>query len=322
MATHVWNPLRRPNLGMADSISEMILAEEWRTPNFLTDVRDSHTLLLASDYGGEHATANYSTISILIAGLDSIQASWEPQRRNVRLQFANDGRRLSYKRLGDRQRARMLQPFLAVANGISGVIATFLIDRRIQSIFRPDDSPGTPVVIDRSQWKPKTLEKLLRVSHLGALLIAGLSRRGQHVLWISDQDAIAANLERHKEATDTIASVLAGYLPHPLGHIRIGTAQSDDGSKSIEDLLAIPDIAAGAWAEVSKSVSSRLGRVAHGVNVLATDNLLPKAHDILLWLSEKQHRRKRITVVVEYVPPEQFKAHLLDSFVEPSTMVL
>src|SRR5690606_15885909 len=101
---------------------------------------------------------------------------------------------------------------------------------------------------------------------LGSLLIAGLSRERQNVLWISDQDAIAANLDRHKQATNAIASVLSGYLPHPLGHIRIGTAQSDDGSKAIEDLLAIPDIAAGAWSEVCNSVSSRFGRVAHGVN--------------------------------------------------------
>lgn len=304
---------------MADSISEMILAEEWRNSDFLTDVRSSNTLFLASDYGGEHATANYQTISILVAGLDSIQSSWETQRRSIRSQFASDGRRLSYKRLGDHQRARMLRPFLAAANDIQGVVATFLIDRRIKSFFQPSDGPDDQDVIDRSKWKSKALEKLLRVSHLGSLLIAGLSRQGQHVLWISDQDAIVANLEKHKQATNAIASVLTGYLPHPLGHIRIGTAQSDDGSKCIEDLLAIPDIAAGAWSEISSSLSGRFGRVAHGINVLATESLLPKAHDILLWHSDNRHSLKRFAVVVEHVPPDQFKAHLLHSFIETET---
>ncbi|MEZ6052590.1 MAG: hypothetical protein R3C02_14580 [Planctomycetaceae bacterium] len=191
-----------------------------------------------------------------------------------------------------------------------------MVDRRIKSFFCPDDVAIGSDVFDRTTWKPKTLEKLLRVSHLGALLIAGLSRSKQHIFWISDQDAITANLEKHKQATNAIASVLTGYLPHQLGHIRIGTAQSDDGSMSIEDILAIPDIAAGAWSEISTSVSSRLGRVAHSVDVLATDNLLPKAHDILLWHSENQHNLKRIAVVIEHVPHDQFKAHLLHSFVE------
>ena len=115
--------------------------------------------------------------------------------------------------------------------------------------------------------------------------------------------------------------MLSGYLPHALGHIRVATAQSDDGSLSIEDVLAIPDIAAGAWGEISSNVARRLGRVAHAANVLATDNLLPKAHEILLWLSDNQHSLKRIAFVIEHVPPDQFKAHMIHSFVEPTTVI-
>lgn len=225
---------------------------------------------------------------------------------------------MSYKNLGDRQRAKMLPPFLAAANNIPGVLTTFIIHRQIKSFFYSDGGDDDELVIDRNRWKPKTFEKLLRVAHLGSLLIAGLSREMQNILWVTDHDAIASNREKHAEATNAIASVLAGYLPHRLGHIRVATAQSDDGSLNIEDLLAIPDIAAGAWGEVSTNVSGRLGKVAHGANILATDNLLPKAHDILLWLADTRHNLKRIAFVIEHVPLNQFKAYMLHSFVEPA----
>jgi len=147
MIDPVWRPLRRPHLGMADSISEIFYAEEWRTPRFFTDVRSSAILFLASDYGGEHRTAAYQTISILVAAFDSIQVSWEPLRRSIRSLFAGDGRRLSYKRLGDRQRAKMLRPFLGAANHIQGILAIFLIDRRIRTFFQQDANPEEEGVI-------------------------------------------------------------------------------------------------------------------------------------------------------------------------------
>lgn len=321
MNPHVWKPLRRPNLGMANSISDMILAEEWRSPGLLTDLRRTPTLLVASDYGGEHASADYQTISVLLADWMGLVTSWEPKRRDVRLRFANDGRRLSYKRLGDRQRGKMLLPFLGAANHLPGILATFLIDRRIKSFFRSDSETSDNLVVDRSTWKSKTFEKLLRVAHLGALLIAGMSSERQNILWVTDHDAIAANLKKHTEATNVIGSVLEGYLSHSLGHIRLATAQSDDGSLSIEDILAIPDIAAGAWGDIASNLANRLGRVAHAANVLATDNLLPKAHEILLWLSDNRHSLKRLAFVIEHVPPTEFKAHMVHSFVEPTVVL-
>lgn len=321
MMTHAWRALRRPNLGMADSISDMIATEEWRSPGLLTDLRASPTLLVASDYGGEHASAYYQTISLLVADMRGVVASWDLTRRKLRSRFASDGRRLSYKKLGDRQRARMLLPFLAAANQLPGVIATFLIDRRIETFFSSDIDITGELVIDSTYWKPKAFEKLLRVAHFGSLLIAGMSSQGQNILWITDQDAITANLKKHTEATKVIASVLSGYLSHSVGHIRIGTAQSDDGSLNIEDLLAIPDVVAGAWAEVSSHVARRFGRLAHPVHVMATKNLLRKAHEILLWHSEARHSLKRIAFVIEHVPPDRFKAHMIHSLVETSTVI-
>jgi len=175
------------------------------------------TLLVASDYGGEHARAEYQTISVLLADLRGLIASWEPRRRDVRSRFANDGRRLSYKKLGDRQCAKMLLPFLSAANYLPGIVATFLIDRRIKSFFRVARDRTEDLVVDPTTWKPKAFEKLLRVAHLGSLLIAGMSCERQNILWVTDHDAIAANLKKHAEATNVIASVLSGYLQHSLG---------------------------------------------------------------------------------------------------------
>jgi hypothetical protein len=49
--------------------------------------------------------------------------------------------------------------------------------------------------------------------------------------------------------TDFFAHVCAGHGGPMMGHLRCGTAKSDDGSLQLEDLVAIPDLAAGASAE-------------------------------------------------------------------------
>ena len=59
-------------------------------------------------------------------------------------------------------------------------------------------------------WKIIPFERLTRVGLLGSMLIAAMSAPRQNVLWFTDQDAIAPNVARLREAT----AVTAHYVAH------------------------------------------------------------------------------------------------------------
>jgi hypothetical protein len=87
---------------------------------------------------------------------------------------------------------------------------------------------------------------MLRVVHIVSFFLAGLSRAHQNVIWITDEDEIAANDNRMRELTNLFGNISSHYLPHSMGHFRCGTMKSDDGSRQLEDLASIPDLVAGA----------------------------------------------------------------------------
>ena len=308
----VWKPLNRPELGMLNTISDSIRSEEWRNPELLTTVRQGPSLIVASDYGGEHGSALYSTISMLVADWQFLWY-WHEQSQKLRKHILKDSRRLSFKNVIEGRRSRMLVPFLRVCNTIPGLLATFVVDKRIKSFFQDsdDDSEISPDVVDHCKWRPRSFEKLCRVAHFGSLLIAGLSAPHQHVLWVTDEDEITANLTKHREATNVFAHCMSQCLSHPMGHFRLATTKSDDGSRSLEDLVTIPDLAAGSLAEVATCSASDGGLCHSGLLKPLSDDVSDKAHAILAWLAEQQHPLKRVTFLIEHVPPDGFKSHLL-----------
>ena len=241
----LWNLPSRPELGLIGRISEMLRREGEKGPSRLP-VLSSEWLLVASDYSGQHASAPYEGYSILLGDFGQC-SSWYAARSRVRSSLLSDGRRLAYKNLRDRRQEMALIPFLNAADDIPGVLLTVLVDRQIDNLFRFDEEDLTePNIGPLARWPRTTLEKMLRVVHLISLLLAGLSKPGQNVVWITDQDEIAANETRLNELLIAFRNVASNYLSHGLGHLRIGTTDVDDGSRDIEDLASVADLAAGA----------------------------------------------------------------------------
>src|SRR5258708_39165384 len=112
-----WQALERPELGMLNTISETIRAEEWRNPQLLSSVRFGASLVIATDYGGEHQAARYRSISFILAEQQFLWY-WNDLRKEIRKTILMDSRRLSYKRLTEARRARALVPFLRATNTI------------------------------------------------------------------------------------------------------------------------------------------------------------------------------------------------------------
>jgi len=300
---HIWKPLDDPSLGLMYTFSQSIRKLEINDPNFLPDLCKGSTILVVSDYSGEHDTASYQSLSFLFADLERC-TTWEEMRHRLRQRFLTDGRRMAFKNLNDKERKEALPYFLAAADSIPGLSATLLIDKHIKSLFAESGE------IDRSQpelatyahWRKAPFEKLLRVVHFISFFIAGLSRQNQDVVWITDEDEIAANELRLRELTKIWGIVIRNYLRHNLRHLRCGTTKSADRSRQLEDLASIPDLIAGTLTEVFTAQQNEgLMPTRNLLIVPPVRNLSSKAAEIMSWFANTSLPLKRLAYLIEPV---------------------
>jgi len=222
----------------------------------LVSGRRGRTHLCVCDFGGAHRGALFNTYAFLALDVDE-NAPWFAGQRMFRRNVLT-ARRMSFKALSDRDRRKALPTFLDGANSIDGGLAVFAVAKNIDSLFLAVQTNG-----DRERllapWKPNVREHLLRVTHLSAAVIATATSPGQNLLWIADEDEIASNDRQLVALTQLVARIFSNALTHDLGHIRVGTTGSDNGSLELEDLVAICDLAAGSICEaVSAMAAQRL----------------------------------------------------------------
>ena len=314
--SRVWRPLNRPDFGVIDSISETIRQEEWKDPDLLTRVDRGREVILVSDYAGHSRESNFQSYSFLLIDLLFIWY-WDAVRTHLRKNLLPNRRRLSYKKLqSDKKRARCLVPFLRAANSLPGVLITFLIHKNIGSLFDADSDRGDPPDVDRHHWQPEQFEKLMRVAHLSSLLLSGLVREGQRVLWVSDEDEIVPNEPRHVEACKLFSQVLGQYLTCEPSRLQFATTRSDDPTLRLEDLAALPDFAAGCLAEITTSMSDNGLLAAPGVLGPMDARVSTKARAIVGWLADNTYTLRKLHFAIDYVPPRGLKLKKLNLFLE------
>lgn len=278
----------------------------------LPDFSNATTLLLGSDYSGESSPAPYLVYSFLLASLET-WAQWEPKRLQIRQDYLSDSRRMSFKSLGDAQRQRALLPLLKAANSIRGLSFSVAINKKCDSLFAeriPLDLNNADFAAYR-KWKPAVLEKAFLILHFLGFLLAGLAKSGQNVLWFTDEDNIAANEERIRELTNLFVWITTPYLTFNLGHCRCGTSRCDDGSKQIEDFLAIPDLVAGALAEQLKITTEDRPKLS-GVFWMHRGDFSDKTKEITWWFSDVRHPLKRLVCIID--PTENGRSHIVSWF--------
>ncbi len=275
------------------------------TPDRLPDLRDAATLFVTSDSSGDHSGAPYRVLSVLLTD-PARCGTWIAARDEIRRALLPDGRRMSFKQLRDRKRAEALGPWLKAADLIPGLCLAIAIERSYGSLF---DAPAPlnfshPDFAPYGKWPPATLEKACRLCHFIGLTVAAIAMPGQDVYWFGDQDEICANAERLGQLTKLFAWISSHYATVDLGRLRVGSTISDDGSLILEDLASIPDLVAGAVAEVLAR------KVAHGVT-LSTTSVWPvpdpstKTAAVLFWLGRGQVPLKRIPCAIESAGPTE-----------------
>lgn len=315
MMKTIWKPLKRPDLGCINSISNVVWMEELKKVDRLTSVRNSPTLILASDYGGNHKGATHETISFLLADLNFLWL-WDELRQKIRTPERLGDRRMSYKNLNDKRRRETLVPFLRYSSTIPGLLISFVIDKNILGILSesiPTDSVAIfgPV----SKWKRHSFEKLTRVGLLGAMLISCMSAAGQNVIWLTDQDEIVPNEKLHREATQLIGHYMNHLLTHNMSHFRFGSTKVDPGSLWVEDLVSLPDLASGAICSLFQTFV-KIDGIPLGLIYRRQPNETPdKDRVIAAWLADTSSPLKRLTVAVDS-DPEGYKTKVVEINVE------
>lgn len=216
-----------------------------RVPNFDGRPRGKN-LFIGCDIGGSHKQSNYETFSFVVFDLD-LQQKWLEKRSTFRGTSVMRNRRMSYKSLNDQYRRRALPKFLEWADELDGFLINVSFKKGDDSIFEPIREAGGDKLL---HWKPSVRERLLRLLHLYALLMTGFAKQGQNVFLFIDRDEAVANDKQLAEATSLLGNVYSNMEGPFLGHLKFGSAKSDDGSLALEDVLAISDFAAAGASEL------------------------------------------------------------------------
>jgi hypothetical protein len=300
----MWKPVTRPNIGALGSIQDILEELATQRPDVFPDFSDDRTLLCASDYSGQHAAATHEVYSFVFTSLRRWHY-WERERVALRGRHLLS-RTISFKSLNDVKRRRALPDFLAAASRLEAITITVAVNKRLGSVFsktgRLDRS--TADVLPLAGWKDSTVERLLRILHFSNLFVAGLSTAGQDLLWISDEDEIVSNEERHRLATKLSGNILSNLLDHDLGHIRFGTTASDDGSLQLEDFVAIADFTCGAVSEALTDLERDSKTASRHVVTPFSGRISPKSAWLLQWLSNQNGSNSQVVISLDGLPNE------------------
>lgn len=299
ICNRAWRDISRNGFGFLNTLSDIFVGLETHHPEALPNLRAAECLFVGSDYGGEHVGALYQTIAFLMADVVEC-AQWQSIREKIRIDWHLARRRMAFKSMNDSVRGKAFRGFVESANMIYGMLIVFAIHKRSGSLF----GSGGRFDLTTLDFEPlrtfsaPVAEKLMRVVSLLGLLIGGFSAPGQDVLWATDEDVIAANAPKARHLVDAVALVTSKLLDHDLGRLRVATAKQDKGDLSLEDLLAIPDFAAGGLSDVLTSMFAH-GAPPAGFEFPRSNAGSAKGRSVLDWFSDNAQPLRRMCVIID-----------------------
>ena len=247
----VWRPITDTQVGFAYVLSDAIAIAEAANPDLLWPV-DQGLQIVASDYSGQHRQATHETYSFLITTYEAL-ADWLPSWNQFRAEKLPDGRRLSFKQLREPVRRRAYPHFLELFGRLRANLITIMVDNRVGCL---SGDPLELAAIWDDCFAPgataASIEKAYRLALFVCLIQAGLRREDQVSRWISDQDEVLDSFDKRERFAG-----ITHYLTFGLTGWRAAAVQEfmttgvANAPAWVEDLAAIPDIAAGACAQLS-----------------------------------------------------------------------
>ena len=287
-----WIALTNPSLGLLDTVSDSIANMEIAGSIGLPNLRSPKQVFLFSDYGGFHDEAGQEVYSILLVDEPSV-AAFRLRSRAIRQELNLASSVVAFKRLREGKIARTAERFLAAADQLNGLLFSVGIDKSIK-YMTPDALGGLPARF--SHWQTGAFERMLRIANVATMLLSCLLQDGQDVVWISDEDQIMPS-DRHGQ--DTVAAMMElakRYFPILLGNLTAMPVSKVTASDRLlcEDLLSIPDLAAGALCEFTTGNLPNESTMSTRMVVPANRQPRDRSRPILDWYNDENQGLKRL----------------------------
>jgi hypothetical protein len=283
--------------GIAHFLESGFKARDADRKLFLPDLSALHnsTIGIFSDYGGEEKSARYATYSFMICAFGSL-GPFKEKMAELRTARSLGHKEIAFKdfRMGHLQ--RFLPDYLQLADRyVLGMIFTLAVDRTIPSLFGPGGPETNRIAkaaleqVGYLDVPTKVAEKLFRIVHTIAFLVALLGHTGQKIFWMTDNDAIGATPERHTLLLKVLDAVLPLYTTKTFAMLG-GARPFEPKEPEYLDLLSFADITAG-------SLSQLLG----SMDTLGPDKAEIKegGNDVLRWLCHDSTTLKKLCITVK-----------------------
>jgi hypothetical protein len=265
--------LRSPNLnvllpenraempGIAHFLEDGFKARDKEGKLLLPDLSalSNTTVGIFSDYAGE-STGTYLTYSFLFCAFGSLEP-FQQQMAALRMKASIGHKEIAFKDFGMGQLRRMLPRYLRLVDQyVSGLVFTLVVDKSVPSLFGPAPEALQRAVATLREHRygnvvPKVAEKLFRVVHTIAFLLALLGHQGQKIFWMTDHDAIGETPEKHKQLLAILNGVLPLYTTKSFSLLG-GARPFQPRAFEYLDLLSVADIAAGAVAQCLSGIDA------------------------------------------------------------------
>lgn len=257
-------------------------------------------LIVTSDYGGEHGSATHRVYAFLVS--QGLSRAWFEDMIDIRSTLLTDGRRMSFKRVVDDRRMRALERYLEAADKLIGHLVVVAVDKRIKRLvcLENEFELFSAAFNLRARWNEQSFEDMARKAYFLTLCLSLWAIPNMNVDWITDQDQAVANDLRLDDFQQVAARMTGAYLQFPMGEFSMNSTAIDGPERHMEDLCAIPDLAAGMVSDVSGAILGSGGFWA--ANRVSVDTFSEKTETIASWFWWPYPRLRRTMLSFDYNP--------------------
>jgi len=256
----IWRHIADEQSGYLFNLSDSMRIIEELNPGFLNELSHGQ-LVVASDYSGQHKNAQYEAYGFLVT-TDHYLLDWVPSFSDFRSRYLPDGRRIAFKNANEKMRRAALPEFLNAVGCLRSNIVTILVDRNVGSFSGGNLADLRAALPDcfPERAPDVTVEKMLRLASFVALVLAGLRQELQPSFWISDHDETLDSFERREHFARLSTYLTFGLTKWTAAADHIfGTTGMNEQPYWSEDLVAVPDLVAGAYCKLAPSIPSGPG---------------------------------------------------------------
>ena len=248
------------------------------------------------DASGTHKTSNYTVHGFIVVDAYASRA-WPSVVAALRGRFLPDARRMSFKGLNDRHRRELLVPFLEATECLSGVCCVVGVHKQYVEMATDAATRSLFSGWTKGSRDKHVAEATLRAVLMWSLLVSEVCAAVRALTWVLDEDELAANESRHDDLLH-LAGKFGSFLLRQVSELCVCTTGSEGAHAGFEDFIAIPDLAAGAFAEtLNKLMPQTSADTSEGRYELRGES--PKAGLISDWFFSSSERFRRVAILLD-----------------------